>query len=159
MQLKSIKRIACFPQFQWPSGQKFLRIINNHQIYVLRTFGGIRKAWQAIKNCYVYCSFIRISVPKWSNVLLQNKQTSNLCYEGFWRHYRQLGTIECIAGFSELQCPSGQKILFEVNGQQICFDFFWGNFIPYIGNVDMNKGVISDQKTKKAKKTKHFLEK
>ena len=30
---------------------------------------------------------------------------------------------------------------------------------PYIGNMDMNKGVISDQKTKKAKKTKHFLEK
>ena len=71
----------------------------------------------------------------------------------------QLGTIECIAGFSELPCPSGQKILFEVNGQQICFDFFWGNFTPYIGNMDMNKGVISDQKTKKAKKTKHFLEK
>ena len=31
--------------------------------------------------------------------------------------------------------------------------------MPYIGNMDMNKGVISDQKTKKAKKTKHFLEK
>ena len=31
--------------------------------------------------------------------------------------------------------------------------------VSYIGNMDMNKGVISDQKTKKAKKTKHFLEK
>ena len=43
--IKNIKQIACFPQFQWPSGKKFLHIINKYQIYVLKAFGGVLKAW------------------------------------------------------------------------------------------------------------------